>query len=97
VGEMTNSNKWTADRIIKLREEMGGRCAIESEYCEGQLEFAHISPTTVSGMGRGRKERLYDILRNKECYTLLCHAHHEQYDANGFDLPERVKKNANSN
>jgi len=89
---MNNSNKWIKTRIEKLRKEFGGKCVMASEYCEGELEFAHISPTTLSGMGRGRKERIYDIMRHKECYTLLCHRHHEEYDSNGFDLPERVKE-----
>jgi len=91
---MTNSNKWIKTRMEKLRKEFGGKCVMASEYCEGDLEFAHISPTTLSGVGRGRKERLYDILRNKGSYTLLCHGHHIEYDANGFDLPKRVIENA---
>ena len=42
------------------------------------LEFAHIKPTRLSTIprGRGRYDRLTDIKNNPDCYTLLgkyCH------------------------
>jgi hypothetical protein len=89
---VTNSNKWIKERMKKLRIERGNECVMKSEYCEGQLEFAHIAPTTISGMGRGRKERVYDIIRNPKSYTLLCRKHHLEYDANEYDLPEVIKE-----
>ena len=89
---MTNSNNWIKERMKKLREERGNVCSMKSEYCCGQLEFAHIAPTTVSGMGRGRKERVYDIIKNPKSYILLCHKHHNEYDANEYELPEVIRE-----
>ena len=45
------------------------------------LEYAHIKPTGLSGMGRGRKERFYDLLRHPDSYIVLCHGCHEAMDA----------------
>lgn len=32
-------------------------------------------------MGRGRKERYYDIKNHPDCYALMCEDHHKAYDA----------------
>ena len=44
------------------------------------LEFAHTKPTKLSGMGRGKRHRYYDILNHPDSYMLLCHNHHREYD-----------------
>ena len=76
---MTNrQNRWTKERREKLIEEYGGKC----EECPTteNLEFAHKEDTELSGRGRGRKERVYDVIRNPDKYMLLCKDCHENYD-----------------
>ena len=76
---MTNSvNKWIKEAFKKLREEFGGAC----QKCGSKqdLEFAHIKPTNLSGWGRGRKERYYDIKKFKDHYQLLCKSCHKEFD-----------------
>lgn len=63
------------EQIIKF----GGKCSIDSN-CSGRLEFAHIKETGLKGMGRGRFKRLYDVIKNPNCYKLLCHLHHMEFD-----------------
>ena len=46
-----------------------------------KLEFAHIQPTNLSGMGRGKSERLKDIKNNPKCYVLLCQDCHKYLDS----------------
>jgi len=66
-----------------LRFMYGYVCnAKDCEETKG-LEFAHLKPTTLSRRGRGRKERIYDILKNPQAYRLLCHSHHTQLDETG--------------
>lgn len=82
---MTNdANQWVKRKLKELRAERGGRCA----KCGGftQLQFAHVHPTMLKGMGRGRKERYYDIINNPECYALLCSPCHKRYDAGELTL-----------
>jgi hypothetical protein len=45
------------------------------------LQFAHIKDTGLNGIGRGRKERYYDIRNHPDSYALLCEDHHKAYDA----------------
>jgi len=76
---LTNrQNRWTKERREKLIEEYGGKC----EECPTteNLEFAHKEDTELSGRGRGRKERVYDVIRNPDKYMLLCKDCHENYD-----------------
>lgn len=83
-GSMTNRfNEWTKKRFRELREERGNRC----NRCGSTLflQFAHISETGLKGTGRGRKERLYDIIKNPEAYILACRFCHELYDAGKID------------
>jgi hypothetical protein len=39
------------------------------------LEFAHRNKTKLSGSGRGRKERYYDVIKNPLDYGLTCKKH----------------------
>ena len=65
----------------ELLNEFGNKCiSCGADY---DLEFAHIRPTKLSGKGRGRKERYFDIRKNKTSYILLCHFCHLEYDTNG--------------
>lgn len=71
----------------------GGCCqAIKEngEICGSteRLELAHIEPTELEGRGRGRGERIYDVIRYPWSYKLFCHDCHVDYDdkkkAEGF-------------
>jgi 5-methylcytosine-specific restriction endonuclease McrA len=76
---LTNAqNKWIKKERKNLVEEFGGSC----QECGStkKLEFAHIKPTNLSGWGRGRKERYYDVKNNKDCYKLLCKKCHKELD-----------------
>lgn len=70
-------------RWDKLRIEFGNRCSIcLGHRCNNlNLQFAHIKPTLLNGMGRGLENRFYDILRNKSCYALMGAMCHRYYDA----------------
>jgi len=56
-----------------------GRCQKCGELND-VLEFAHVQPTGLSGMGRGLTERYLDVLKNPECYALMCKPCHKEYD-----------------
>lgn len=73
----------------ELRAHFGGRCercgANDSgvAYWNGPrrpLEFAHVKPTGLCGQGRGLKNRFLDVLRNPDCYRLLCSRCHRLLD-----------------
>lgn len=44
------------------------------------LEWSHLQPTTLSGAGRGRCERLLDVKRNPDSYRLRCATCHALAD-----------------
>ena len=76
---LTNrKNKWIMERRKKLIKEFGGEC----EECPSTetLEFAHKEPTELSGWGRGRENRVYDVIKNPTKYRLLCKDCHKEYD-----------------
>lgn len=98
---MTNErNILIKKQIEELRQKMGGKCA----YCETTigLEFAHIKKTALSGRGRGRKERYYDVIRNMDSYILLCGDEiqlfgkvagcHTKFDRGEITLEEIIEK-----
>jgi len=69
---------WLNERFRELRFNYGNVC----NFCGSQdrLEFAHRLPTKVTGMGRGKIRRYYDIIKHPLHYILLCHDCHKQYD-----------------
>lgn len=71
-------NEWAKRRRKRLLEEWGGECL----FCgsKEKLQFAHLEETDVKGWGRGRKERLYDVINNPDSYVLLCREHHRKLD-----------------
>ena len=76
---MTNAmNQWITKAICNLRKAYRNRCFLCDK--KGKLEFAHIKPTDLSGRGRGRKERYYNIKNNPASYMLLCRSCHEAFD-----------------
>ncbi len=71
-------NEWVKRRWVELIEEYGGCCqACQKAY---DLEFAHTVPTGIHGKGRGKSRRLRDILKNRDCYRLLCFDCHDILD-----------------
>jgi hypothetical protein len=79
-------SSWHMDELRRL---FGGRCrkcgAKRSRLKRGRLktgplEFAHVKPTGLCGRGRGLKNRFVDVLRNPDCYELLCHGCHHVLD-----------------
>ncbi len=71
-------NEYVKRRWKQLIEDSGGKCA-QCPSAE-KLEFAHLEPTGLRGRGRGRKERLFDILKHPEKYVLLCGYCHDELD-----------------
>ena len=65
---------------IELVASRGGQCTWPGCDADEDLEFAHVKETGLSGRGRGRKERYYDIIKNPESYRLLCQFHHKLMD-----------------
>jgi len=75
------TNELIKNKMIELREAMGGRCS--NPLCPTpteNLEFAHTKRTGLSGWGRGRKERYYDVLKHPDCYILFCKECHKLFD-----------------
>lgn len=72
-------SQWLRNKRQELIQEFGGCC--NNCGSKSRLEFAHIKATQLNGMSRGRWKRVYDIIKNKDSYTLLCHNCHEQFDS----------------
>lgn len=76
---MTNdANKW----IKKARKRLIVLWGLKCFMCgtTERLEFAHINDTGLNGLGRGRKERYYDVINNPDDYVLLCKTCHREFD-----------------
>jgi len=71
-------NEWVKRRWSMLIEEYGGVCQDCGKAFD--LEFAHTTPTGLCGKGRGKARRLFDVLRNRDCYRLLCFDCHDILD-----------------
>ena len=69
---------WLCMAWSKLIYWFGGQCW----HCGSKLnlEFAHFIPTGLSGKGRGKRRRLYDILNHPLNYGLLCTTCHMEFD-----------------
>lgn len=48
------------------------------------LQFAHVSPTKLRGMGRGKWARVCDIRAYPDAYRLLCEPCHKKQDGPMF-------------
>jgi 5-methylcytosine-specific restriction endonuclease McrA len=82
---MTNrQNRRMPIRRGELMSRFGGKCSNCGSTEE--LQFAHIRETKLNGRGRGRKERLYDIIKNPLSYRLLCKKCHEMFDEMGLEI-----------
>lgn len=86
-------NKLIAVQFYALRESFGGKCSAYGCDAISGLEFAHLEETPLSGWGRGRKERYYDIINHRESYRLMCDHHHRLYDK-GVDVDSEDTRQA---
>lgn len=75
---MSKSTESARKRRAMLIALFGGCCT--NCGSTNRLEFAHIRETGLSGMGRGRDQRLADINKNRDCYALLCRDCHSVLD-----------------
>lgn len=78
---VSKSTKWARRLRRKLKKEWGNVCNYPSCNETKKLEFAHICPTCLNGMGRGSTHRVKDVRDNPHAYTLLCKQHHLEYDS----------------
>ena len=81
---MTNW-KWLKKKWSNLKYSCGNKCF--NCGSNKKLEFCHLEPTNLNGKGRGKEQRYYDIIRNKDKYTFLCKKCHRKYD----HLPQNFK------
>ena len=70
----------------ELKKLFGGKC--KNCGTEEKLEFAHVKPTDLNGMGRGKITRYYDIKNYPDCYTLLCDKCHKLFDSLSSEIKE---------
>lgn len=74
------------EKRARLIREFGGRCeakkylGIDCDEILSPLQFAHIKPTRINGIGRGMQNRLRDVDLNRDCYALFCVVHHREFD-----------------
>ena len=67
--------RFTDQQLIELHDQGFNDLEIGEKR-----EFAHVLETALKGRGRGRKERYYDIIKNPDCYRLLCQFHYKEMD-----------------
>lgn len=69
---MTNGHGhgWVKNKLAELRKLRNGKCA-DCGNTEN-LEFHHLVPTGLKGMGRGSYARCRDISLHPESYVLVC-------------------------
>ncbi len=75
---------------LDLISSFGGECYYCPEKDPEQLVFAHLEDTEISGRGRGRKERYYDVKNNPRSYRLMCVECHKQHDKDPEEFEKRV-------
>ena len=94
-GKPSDPNVWAKTRIRSIKSALGG-CQWQgcTATAPSALDFAHLKDTNLNGWGRGRKERLKDVQRHPDAYTLLCdggasnhHYHYDQMKKDGVQIP----------
>ena len=70
-----HGHEWEKNRMQELRNQRGNKC--DSCGSSENLEFHHILPTGLSGMGRGFYQRMKDISLHPDSYLLLCKSCHD--------------------
>ena len=78
----TNKKGYMKQYVSRLRSRALGifnnRCA--SCFCSDNLQFAHRKKNGVSGRGRGRIDRIRNVISNINDYILLCGECHREFD-----------------
>lgn len=76
-------------QVEDLKEAVGGRCFTCNRRGTkaNQLEFAHLEPTALSGMGRGSHHRRLDVLKHLSSYSYLCKECHHKFDKGKLQTP----------
>jgi len=78
---MSSGNEWYQVARENLISKRGGKC--QTCGSTDRLEFAHLRPTGLNGMGRGFNRRVLDVLRHPRSYRLLCRSCHDAFDGRG--------------
>lgn len=91
---MTTRSEYYREYKLKMKSRA---CALFSDKCSmcgssEKLEFAHKEPT-LSGCGRGSKERYREVLNFPERFVRLCRECHVEYDRGKKCEQELKKKN----
>lgn len=104
---MNKKNRWFKDRQIEIIQWYGSRCnnpLCQRHYNLGvkPLEFAHIQENGLSGVGRGRADRILSLMRNLKRlnedgqeYVLLCPECHDKFDkrtVREYKLQKRIEE-----
>lgn len=73
----------TALYVSQLRQRVSALLGTHCAFCGAteKLEFAHIHDTGLSGHGRGRVNRLLNVIKYPESYCLLCDHCHTAFDS----------------
>ena len=83
---MTNRENIRIKKKFQELREMWGGCCWNCGNTK-KLEFAHREKDkNFNGMGRGRKERYYNIKNNPTKYWLGCKYCHQDYDRGDVSL-----------
>ena len=72
--------RWRHKRRMNLILDYGDICylCLQSKGFDSKLEFHHLKPTNLHGMGRGFDNRIRDIMNNRDKYITLCRECHEK-------------------
>lgn len=89
---VTKQSRFVTRKLDALRAFYGSKCM--NPECETifTLEFCHIRPTYLKGMGRGSMERSNDIAANRRCYCLLCRSCHYLLDSGDATKSDELRK-----
>lgn len=86
VSQQRAQRRYRRAKRENLVNQFGGKC--RGCGSTSALQFAHVRQTELHGMGRGRYERMRDVIRNPDAYTLLCPHCHSLYDHGVITLEE---------
>jgi len=72
--------RWRHKKRMNLILDYGDICylCLQSKGFDSNLEFHHLRPTGLQGMGRGFDNRIRDIANNPDKYITLCRECHEK-------------------
>lgn len=91
---MNNYEKYQRPYLKRLKKRLldyyGNKCCICG--ATENLEFAHKKSTKIKGVRRGKSERLLDILKNLDCYSLTCKKHNKNVEVVVNDITKRQQK-----